>query len=403
MNDFSAWMQDRLGDYVRQLEGLVNIDSGSYHQTGVAQVLDWLAGHLAQQGIAVERLHDGERLVCVRASVHPGAPRERSALLLGHCDTVFPEGEAQRRPFRVDGDTAYGPGVADMKAGVLMNAYLLQAWQAMGDPGTTLSALFTCDEEIGSPQSAAFIEATCRQHRYAFNAEPGRPNGNVVVGRKGGVFFDVAVQGKAAHAGVNFYAGISAISALAEKIQSLEQLTNQDEGITLNVGLIQGGLSVNTVAPSAVAGVDLRIHTMAQRERCLSEVARICGTSLRGETASWQVRGEFKPFVQSEGSRQLAETYLAISVTEGIPVQGEMTGGCSDSGTASECGCDVICAVGPTGGGFHTPDEYVRLDSVVGKATVLFKTLKTLGCSAQIAASPASAASGGLRRCKSSR
>lgn len=153
----------------------------------------------------------------------------------------------------------------------------------------------------------------------------------------------------------------------------MEQLIDPDEGITLNVGLIRGGLSVNTVAPSAVAGVDLRIHTMAQRERCLSEVARICATSLQGETASWSVRGEFKPFVQSEGSRLLAEKYLEISVTEGIAVKGEVTGGCSDSGIAAECGCDVICAVGPSGGGFHTPEEYVRLDSVVGKAKVLLE------------------------------
>lgn len=378
MSDFSAWMQSRYDDYVRQLAELVNIDSGSYNQAGVARVLEWVAGFLAKQGIEVERLEDGERLVCLRATVNPGAPRERSALLLGHCDTVFPEGETLRRPFRAEGPVAYGPGVADMKAGVLMNAWLLVAWKAMGDPGTTLSALFTCDEEIGSPRSGAFIEATCRQHGHAFNAEPGRPNGNVVVGRKGGVFFEVEVQGKAAHAGVDFYSGISAISALAEKIQSMEALIDKDEGITLNVGLIRGGLSVNTVAPSAVAGVDLRIHDMKQREKCLSEVARICNTSLRGETASWTVRGEFKPFVQSEGSRQLARKYLEISVNEGIAIKGEITGGCSDSGIASECGCNVICAVGPTGGGFHTPDEYVRLDSVVGKATVLFKTLETL-------------------------
>lgn len=379
MNDFSAWMASRQDEYIQQLEQLVNIDSGSHHKTGVTQVLEWVASHLSAQGIQVERHLDGDRLVCVSATVNPGATRARSALLLGHCDTVFPEDETQRRPFRTEGPVAYGPGVADMKSGVLMNAYLLQAWKAMGDPGTTLSALFTSDEEIGSPRSGEVIDRICRQHQYAFNAEPGRPNGNVVVGRKGGVFLDVEVQGKAAHAGVNFYEGISAISALAKKIQSLEQLTDKDEGITLNVGLIRGGLSVNTVAPSAVAGVDLRIHTMEQRERCLSEVATICGNSLQGETASWKVRGEFKPFVQSEGSRRLAEKYLEISVTEGIPVKGEMTGGCSDSGIASECGCDVICAVGPIGGGFHTENEYVRLDSVVGKATVLFKTLQSIG------------------------
>lgn len=377
-SDFQTWFESQFNDYVSHLETLVNLDSGSYQREGVARVLNWVADFLAADGIAVQRHHTEGMLSCVSATVNPGKTREHSALLLGHCDTVFPAGEATRRPFKVEGTTAHGPGVADMKAGVLMNAYVLRAWHRMGRPDMQLSALFTCDEEIGSLTSSHVIEAMCREHRYVFNAEPGRPNGNVVIGRKGGVFFEVNVQGKAAHAGGNFYEGISAISALGKKMGELEKLIDRDEGITLNVGLIEGGVSVNTVAPHAKAGVDLRIRDLAQRERCLSEVARICDTSLIGETSTWAIRGEFKPFVQSEGSRQLAEHYLATSLQHGVMVQGEITGGCSDAGIASACGCDVVCAVGPAGGGFHTEREYVRLETVVPKATVLFNSLMTL-------------------------
>ncbi len=377
--DFQPWMDAQFDDYVSNLETLVNLDSGSYQREGVARVLNWVADFLSADGIEVRRHHTGEVLSCVSAAVNPGQDRDHSILMLGHCDTVFPAGEAARRPFRVEGTQAHGPGVADMKAGVLMNAYLLRAWHRMGRRDLQLSGLFTCDEEIGSLTSARVIEALCREHRYVFNAEPGRPNGNVVIGRKGGVFFDINVQGKAAHAGGNFYDGISAISALGKKMGELEKLIDRDEGITLNVGLIEGGQSVNTVAPNAKAGVDLRIRTLEQREKCLTEIARICTGSVIGETSTWEIRGEFKPFVQSEGSRQLAERYLATSLAQGVMVQGEITGGCSDSGIAAACGCDVICAVGPAGGGFHTPTEYVRLETVVPKATVLFNTMWSLG------------------------
>lgn len=376
--DFQPWFDAQFNDYVAHLETLVNLDSGSYQRQGVAQVLSWIADFLAADGIEVQRHHTDGVLTCVSGKVNPGKSRDNAVLLLGHCDTVFPAGEAARRPFRVEGTTAHGPGVADMKAGVLMNAYLLRAWHRMGRADLQLSALFTCDEEIGSLTSSHVIESLCREHRYVFNAEPGRPNGNVVIGRKGGVFFEIDVQGKAAHAGGNFYEGISAISALGKKMGELEKLIDRDEGITLNVGLIEGGQSVNTVAPHAKAGVDLRIRTLEQREKCLTEIARICTTSVIGETSTWAIRGEFKPFVQSQGSKELAERYLATSLAQGVMVQGEITGGCSDSGIAAACGCDVVCAVGPAGGGFHTPNEYVRLETVVPKATVLFNTMMGL-------------------------
>lgn len=378
MTEFQSWFQSQLDRYVKDLEILVNIDSGSRHQEGVRQVFAWLEGFFKQRNIPCERHHYGDTWAAVSASVGKAVAREQNILLLGHCDTVFPVGEALLRPFKVKSGIGYGPGVADMKAGVLMNAYLLCAWQLMGRQDMTMTGLFTSDEEIASPRSAEAVAAFSTRSAYVLNSEPGRPNGNVVIGRRGGMFFGLEIRGKAAHAGNNFYEGISAISSLADKVLKIDQLTSREDDVTVSVGLINGGVSVNTVAPHASAEIDLRVPDMAQRDRYYALISEICADNPSGEASSLTIKGEFKSFVQSDAARKLAEMYLSTSVRHGLIVQGQFTGGCSDAGIASMCGAAVICAVGPTGGGYHTDDEYVELGSVVPKATILFDLLTQL-------------------------
>lgn len=378
MTDFDAWFEGQFEQYVRDLETLVNIDSGSAHQEGVQQVFAWLEDFFKQRQIACERHHDGGTWAALSATVGQASARERQVLLLGHCDTVFPVGEAVRRPFTVKDGIGYGPGVADMKAGVLMNAYLLWGWQQFGRSDLALSGLFTSDEEIASPRSAQAVAAFSSRSAYVFNSEPGRPNGNVVTGRRGGMFFGLDIQGRAAHAGNNFYEGISAITSLADKIGQMVKLTSREEDVTVSVGLVRGGVSVNTVAPSASAEIDVRVPDMARRDRYHALLGAICSDNRLGETSALTLKGEFKPFVQSEASKCLAELYLSTSVEQGLAVQGQFTGGCSDSGIASDCGAAVICAVGPIGGSYHTESEYVDLGSVVPKASILFNTMQEL-------------------------
>ena len=171
-------------------------------------------------------------------------------LLLGHRDTVFPKGTAAERPFRVENGRAYGPGVADMKAGLVMNAFVLEAFARAGGAARPLVALFTSDEEIASPASRPTIEAAARGARAVFNAEPGRTSGNIVSGRKGAMFLTIEVTGKPAHSGSAHDQGVSAIEELCRKVQALHALTDYATGTTVNVGLIEGGQSVNTVAPA---------------------------------------------------------------------------------------------------------------------------------------------------------
>src|SRR5262249_18047227 len=150
-----------------------------------------------------------------------------------------PKGEVGRRPFRIDGGRAYGPGVADMKGGLVVNAFVLAAFKRFGGAPGPLTALVTSDEEIGSPSSRPVIERVARGARCVFNSEPGRPSGNIVTGRKGGVFLRFAVTGKAAHSGGNFEKGISAIGELAHKVVAIHRLTDLARGVTLNVGTVK--------------------------------------------------------------------------------------------------------------------------------------------------------------------
>ena len=291
---------------------------------------------------------------------------------MGHRDTVFPKGEAKKRRFRIEDGRAYGPGVADMKAGLVMNAFVLEAFKKFGGAPAPLAGLITSDEEIASPSSRPVIERVAREARCVFNSEPGRPTGNVVTSRKGGIFLRFEVFGKAAHSGGNFEKGISAIGELAHKIVAIHALTDLKRGITLNVGLVSGGQSVNTTAPHAEGRIDLRYVKPADRGPILAAIQSIIDTAtVPGTTASIEITGEFMPLAQSVESEALFSTYAGASRDLGLTVAGEFSGGCADSGLTAAVGCPTICAVGPVGGNAHTAEEYLEINSIVPRAQAL--------------------------------
>jgi glutamate carboxypeptidase len=298
---------------------------------------------------------------------------------MGHRDTVFPDGEAARRPFSIRDGIAYGPGVADMKAGLVMNCFVLTAFAQFGGSPAPLVGLFTGDEEIGSPEGRAVIEAEARRARVVFNSEPGRVSGNVVTGRKGGVFMSLRITGKAAHSGANFADGISAIEGLARKVQAIHALTDLQRGITLNVGLIRGGQSVNTVAPWAEGEIDLRYIEPADRDDAMARIDAIVTRSLLpGTQAELTIKGEFLPLTQSTAARKLFELYVSAAADTGFATEGEFTGGCADSGFTAAVGAATLCAVGPVGGKAHSPDEFLRVDSLVPRAQACARAILRL-------------------------
>jgi glutamate carboxypeptidase len=367
--DILAWLASQRGAMLALLETLVNTDSGTYDKAGVDAAGAHIRRFLAENGIANEVTPDDKFGDAILAKIGLGA--NRPVLLMGHRDTVYPKGEPARRPFRIEGERAYGPGVADMKAGLVMNCFVLAALKKFAAP-VTVSALFTGDEEIGSPFSRPIIEQHARSARAVFNSEPGRARGAAVTGRKGGVFMRFDITGKAAHSGANFEQGISAINELAHKTLALSALSDPQKGITLNVGVISGGQTVNTVAPWARGEVDLRFVNSADRAATMTKVEAILATSyVPGTSTTFAITGEFLPLVETAEGKRLFEHYAAGVRELGEEPKALFTGGCADSGFAAATGTPTICSVGPVGGRTHSPDEYLEIDTLVPRAQAL--------------------------------
>jgi glutamate carboxypeptidase len=242
--------------------------------------------------------------------------------------------------------------------------------------------LTTSDEEIASPSSRPIIEAAAREARCVFNAEPSRlPSGtdfardqkqSITSGRKGGVFMRAEFTGKAAHSGANYDKGVSAIVDLGHKIPKIQGLTDLEAGITVNVGLIGGGQTVNTVAPSAWCEIDLRYVTAKQRDELVGAIRSLVETpEVAGTTGTLIIKGEFVPLERTPESAALFETYREAAAGFGIAVSAEFTGGCADSGFTAAQGCPTLCSVGPVGGMAHTPDEFLEVESIVPAAQTL--------------------------------
>lgn len=376
-----SWLAERENDMIQLLEVLVNTDSGSYHKPGVDAVGTLIREFLEGRGIPCDVIPIASYGDALRATVAGCASGvNRPVLLMGHCDTVFPRDEAKRRPFQVRECRGYGPGVADMKAGLVMNAFVLAAFAGIGVSPSPLVGLFTGDEEIGSPTSAPIISEEASKARAVFNSEPGRMNGNVVTARKGGIFFHCQIEGKAAHSGGNFTEGISAIGELAHKINAWHALTDLNRGITVNVGLVCGGQSVNTVAPLASCEIDTRFVKVIDREGLVAAISKIAQRAhIPGTQGTLTIKGEFKPLEQSPESAAMFELYTQAARDSGLEVCGEFSGGCADSGIAASFGAPTMCGVGPIGGNVHSAEEFVKLDSLVPRAQTLARTIMRMG------------------------
>ena len=372
------WLDQQQANMLALLKDLVDIDSNSFDKAGVDRVGSRLVAFFDEHEIPHETIPLEFHGDAIRAVVS-GGDGNQPILLCGHRDTVFPTGEVQKRPFSTADGKAFGPGVADMKPGLVINAFILAAFHKFGGHPNPIVGLFTGDEEIGSPASKDVITAEAEKARLAFNSEPSRPSGNIVTRRKGGIFCRCEVTGVAAHSGGFFEDGRSAIEELARKVQALHALTDLEKGITINVGLVGGGQSVNTVAAHANCGIDIRYREIPDRAHIWSKVRDICETTtVNGTSSTLQVTGEFYPLNPSEQSAELFAIYKDVAAEDGIRVEGDHSGGCADSGFIAAAGTPVICGVGPVGGNYPRPDEWMQIDSLAERARFIAQTILRL-------------------------
>ena len=361
--DWLASQQQAMQDL---LQKVVNIDSGSRDEAGVTAVAHALAERLQAAGVAVQFEPVPGYGVLLHAQVNAageGAP----IVLMGHMDTVFPAGTVAKRPYREEAGRAYGPGVADMKSGLVLNVFVAEAFARCGGLKAPLHLFFSCDEEIGSPATRDLIMDRVRGARAVFNAEPGRVSGNVVTSRKGSMLVEFEVEGVAAHAGINHAAGASAIEALARKTLALHALTDPATGITANVGVVHGGVVSNMVAPHARAELDLRFTADTNPEDLLARVRAIIEEESVPRTQG-RITVARSTLPMKPTPDYLLALYQESARTLGFEVQGEFTGGAADSGLTASVGVPTLCATGPVGGHPHTEREYCELTTFVPRA-----------------------------------
>ena len=363
--------------FLVDLERLVNLDCGSYTRDGVNEVATWVAAFLARLGGEVTRHPDPDGVLgdTVEAVFRgePGGPR---ALLVGHMDTVFPAGTAAARPFAVRDGIARGPGVTDMKSGLLTLLHGLEAALAGGQlPFERLTVIANPDEEIGSPASTPHIERVARASDAAFSLECARANGDIVSSRKGTGDYVITVNGRAAHAGVEPEKGRSAILAAAHLVVDLHALNGRWPGVTCNVGVMEGGTRPNVVAERTVLQVDLRAVERASMEAADAAIRALAAApAVPDVTIDVDLRHRHWPMEKLPRAVRLVALAQGLAEGLGFAVRDAATGGASDANTTAGLGDPSLDGLGPIGGMDHSPEEWLDVASIVPR-TALFAAL----------------------------
>jgi glutamate carboxypeptidase len=315
----------------------------------------------------------GDHLVA-RSSWGQDAP---GILVLSHLDTVHPLGFIERLPFRIDGDSAFGPGIYDMKGGAYLAYHAFR--QICADNARSplgITQLYVSDEEIGSPTSRALIEAEGRKAKYVLVTEPARDGGKIVTGRKGVARFEVFIKGVPSHAGSRPEDGRSAIRELGNVIQTLEAMNDLKRGISVNVGVVRGGTRPNVIAEEAYAEVDLRVPSIADSDEM---VAKILGVKSKTDGVSVKVVGELNrpPYEKSNAGAALYEHARTLAAELGFDLVDTATGGGSD-GNFTAPHTATLDGLGVDGKGAHTHYEQMYISSIEPRARLLHRLYQTL-------------------------
>jgi glutamate carboxypeptidase len=369
---------ERLMDqYLEDLKTTVNIDSGTYTKSGIDQVGAYLQERFQAFGFAT-RIDQQEEFGNHLVATHTGnASQGARVLLIGHIDTVFPEGEAQRRPFALSQQNgsriATGPGVLDMKSGVLIGMYglhiLIAAQQAHYQQVT-----FVCnsDEEIGSPSSKPLIQQLARQADAVIVLEPGRAKDTVVSSRRSSGKYRVEARGVSAHAGVEPQRGRNAILELSYQVQKMQALNGTVPGTTLSVGVIHGGERINVVPDYAYFDMDVRASDTAGIQAIEAAMKRVTTLHvLQGTQITVSGSMISHPFERNQRNAHLVRLAQEAGSELDLKIEDVGSGGASDANNTSELGVPTIDGLGAGGGLAHNPGEFIELDYLPTRIALL--------------------------------
>ena len=368
-----------LDTYRQELESLVSIDSGTTDIAGVTQMASTMAEQYRRLGWHVEQADLGPAVgPGVMATNKPGAAHY-DVLLVGHLDTVFPHGTVAARPFSVEEGVARGPGVADMKSGLLSMLYALRHLDAATLERLAICVVLNPDEEMSSVHSHAWIGTYAKRSDCVLVFEGARADGSLVNARKGVGIYEIEIKGVAAHAGNDHPKGRSAVDELAHWILALSPLTDYTAGTTVNVGIVKGGTASNVVPETAYAKVDIRFWKTSEFERVEQQLLQMQQTPFTPDVRVELKRSSFKPAMElSAGSEALMRVVEAAAAAVGETIGWVSVGGGSDANYTSALGVPSLDGFGAIGGNYHGEKEFLMLDSVIPRIRLVQEVLRRL-------------------------
>jgi glutamate carboxypeptidase len=385
-----SYFEESRADILESIRWLVEQESMSRESEANRRIAENLGARLAGDGASVEYFTDPRFGSTLRARYDygPGAghkvtggdsqPGDKQLLVVGHLDTVWPLGTLAARPFRVEGDRAFGPGIFDMKAGVTISAFAMRAIKDLGRrTQRPVTVLMTCDEETGSHFSRELIEDEARTAVAALVLEPPVPGGTIKTGRKGVGEFELIVHGKPAHAGNDPRAGVSAITEIAHQILAINELCDYARGTTLNVGVVRGGVLSNVIAAEARASVDMRFQTVGEGERITEAMRQLRPVN---NAARIEVRGGINrpPLVRTAEIGALFEQAKRLAAEVGFELKEASVGGGSDGNFIAALGVPVLDGLGVDGAGAHAEHEHIRISDIPRRAALLARLIETI-------------------------
>lgn len=372
---------DRRHALLSFVEKLVNLDSPTEYKKLTDVVGDLLQAKAESLGMECSRdvqTRYGDNRVCRWRS--RSSTKVAKVLLIGHFDTVYEPGDAASRPFRVDGDIAFGPGVLDMKGGLAVALFSLEALLSVhGDLGFDATLILNSDEEIGSPASRELIAREAPGHDLSLVFEPGNPGPSLTTSRKGIGFLKLRIDGVEAHAGAEPEKGVNSIVEMANLIPRISNISDLGLGTTVMPGVIVGGTKPYVVPGTTELTIDCRVKTNDEQKRVQRSLESLA-LQLIDKRASASVTGRFhrEPMVPTTETLEVVAQIQVIADEIGFSLSAGDSGGASDANLTASMGIPTVDGLGPHGGRAHSAEEYIEISTLEAKCKIVACFLDSL-------------------------
>lgn len=381
MKNISTFVDANREEMIDLWRNLVNIESGSYNKNGIDTIVNKLKNILESENFSIDILDfKNAGAALIGKSKYEG--NEKPICLTGHMDTVFKDGALEKNPFTIKDGLVYGPGVIDMKGGIVALVYAIKALNSINYKKRPIKVVLIGDEEVGHTNSnlSEVLPKEFKECYATFNLETGRIDNAIVTQRKGCASFILEVYGTAAHAGNDYEKGRNAILEIAHKIINIQNLTDIAEGTTLNVGIVTGGTAGNVVPEYAKATIDVRFLEESTLQEITEKLKKVVNKTYVADTKSkLTCEAIMHPMETIAGTKELFEilhkTSLELGLDEPYP---KTVGGGSDASYSTIVGVPALCGMGVQGKYQHTDKEYGYLESLFERTKLLASTILKL-------------------------